>query len=275
MSTFDGINANFAVETGSGDGGLGFPALQALTYEPKLLSDKVPLCLSSEAVDRLSEETYAALSCEIEMTNYGAEDVAMHVIKAHVRWIILGSPALFVMHKDDKTIAPLAKGKLGEGYVTATRLFLFCLAGDKILTDHEGTPQIFTLKLTSTKTKLVSGDRTDKSGSIAALNEAVMKHYKKSGKLSMVHLVSVVLDTKVEALTSSRTGKTSKSVLFTIEKAKPLPEVLQAQTFAMVQSEEVKELLRDPFGLDRRGDAPIQSQQMPQQSEVPSDDIPF
>lgn len=273
--SFDGINPQYAVETGNGDGGMGFPPLQALTYQPRTLNEQVPLCLSAEAVDKLTEETYAALQCEIQMTNYGSDDVAMHVIKGDVRWVILGKPSLFVMNKADKSITPLSKGKLPDKCVTATRLFLLCVVRDKILLNPEGTPQIFTLKLTSTKTKLISGDRTDKTGSIDALNEAVMKHYKKSGRMSMVHLVSVALGTKVEAITSRVSGETSKGVLFTISGAKPLPAALQAQTFAMVQSEEIKELLQDPFGLNRRNDAPVQSQQLPQYNEMADEDIPF
>lgn len=252
--SFDGINSQYAVQ-GEG-GGQQYPAIQASVYQPRSLAESVSLCLSEDSVDLLTEQAKTLLNPQIITTDYGEGPTAMYAI-GNARFIILGMPRMFSMDKTTKEIFPLERGvKLSEiNRVTATRLMVAIVVGDKVLETAEGSPQIFTLKLTSTKTQLLNGDRNDPDyRSIQKLNDSLQKHFKVRNSI-LTHLVSVGLTVTTKKFTTSDGKQSSFGVMFEmVGGARPLPESLQAQMFRFVQADEVRELLADPFGLSRKAE---------------------
>ena len=251
-----GINANLAISLVDQPGGNGLPALQVTNYKPRTLNEVIQFCVSADSVELLPDQTFEALQLTKDFVNYGQDDVKIGIINAPVRWICLGQPRLFLLNKAEKTYAPLTRGSIPAGFVTATRLALVPYAGGNILLNNEGDPQIFTLKLTSNKTRIVAGSKGDRSGSIAGLNDALLKHYSQPRGLSLVHLCSIEVTVKPERFTSSRTGESSTGVMYALGGAKPLPPSLQTVITDYVRTEFVQGLLRDPFGLEQPPEPP-------------------
>lgn len=253
-----GIDINLGVEI-QGGGGLGLPPLQVTNYRPAN-GQTVPLCFSAEAADLMSPDAFEFFQLIPETITYEGESVDMMVIAAPVRWVVLGQPRLMLLNKASKDITPLTRGKMPSGHVTATRLFLLAMVGDKLLMNTDGEPQIFTLKLTSNKTRIVSGTKGDRSGSIAGLNDSLLKHYKLTRR-SLVHLCSLEITAAGQKFTSSSTGESSVGVMFSLSNAKALPAALQSKTAAVASSEFIQGLLLDPFGVNQDKpqslDAPI------------------
>lgn len=248
----DGLNTQYAVAV-EGMGQV-YPAIQATEYRPRSLKEKVSLCLSDESMELLSDKSVQVLSPKIVECQYSDEGDAdqMWLLPDGLRFVVLGLPRLFCMNKETREVEPLVKGMrlAGTKNVTATKLILCGVYEDKLIRTDESEPQIFTLNLKSSKTALISGDRSNpEMKSIRALNDALLKHYKVKRSL-LTHLVSVELRAVPRKFTSSSTNDTSMGIMFElVGNARPLTEDLQAEMFELSQSEEVKDLLADPFGV--------------------------
>lgn len=177
----------------------------------------------------------------------------MFVFPDGCRFVILGIPKVFIYDKETGEYSHPQRGVrlAGTGKVTATRIPMAVIKpnGEFIL-DGEGQPQVFTLKLTSSKTALLNGDKYDPEfKSITGLNKALQAHFKKS-RASLTHLVSVGLGVAPKKFTSRQGDQSSIGIMFTLEgNAKPLPESDQGLTFALVAQEDFKAFLADPFRL--------------------------
>lgn len=248
------LNANYVMPLD--EMGQQYPALQAVNYQPRP-NESIKFAFSDESADLLSEEAFKAFQLEEVETFYGDSAARVNQINADFRVILLGMPSLFVYDKDEKRYEHLRQGmKLAKtNKVTATRLLCAILLNDEIVLDSNGSIQLFTLKLTSTKTKLLSGDRNDPDfRSMRQLNQALLEHYKlKRG--SVLHLVSVELAIKPEKFTSRESGQASWGIMFSLEgNAKPLTEENQALLYHLCQTEEVQDFLKDPFYLKARSE---------------------
>ena len=252
-----GLNPELGIEIQSG-GGLGLPFLQVTNYRPTN-GVIVPLCFSMDAAGLMSPDAFEFLQLTPMTVTY-EETVDVFTIAAPVRWVILGQPKIMGLNKSTKEIAPLQRGTLPAGVVTATRLFMLPMVGDQFLMGIDGEPQVITLKLTSNKTRIVAGSKGDKSGSIAGLNDSLLKHYKLSRR-SLVHLCSLEIEATGQKFSSARTGESSVGVMFTLSKARALPPALQPVSAAVASSEFIQGLLADPFGVNsdapRQLDAPV------------------
>lgn len=272
MSDFQGINASYAVELE--EGGVSYPAIQGTTYQPRTLKEAVQLCLSADSVDLLVDP--ACAGWEMVECNFGDEDVPMFVIPKECRFVILGIPKVFIYDKESGEYSHPQRGVrlAGTGKVTATRLPLAVIKPDgEFILDGEGQPQIFTLKLTSSKTALLNGDKFDPEfKSIQGLNKALQAHFKKS-RASLTHLVSVALGVAPKKFTSRQGDQSSIGIMFTLEgNAKPLPESAQALTFALVAQEDFKAFLADPFRLKAKTEDDANTTV---EGEINVDDIDF
>jgi hypothetical protein len=252
-NVFDGIRADYGISMD--ESGPKLPAIQATTYQPRTMGEKVALCLSEESFDMLDPESGLAQTCTTEVCNFGGDDVTMWKLPEGCRFIVLGVPRMCILDKDTGLYSfPVRGDKLaGTNRVTATRLTLAMLKPDgEMLLGLDGRPQLFTLKLTSNKTALVTGDKFDPEfKSLQSMNKALQAHFKKRG-VSLTHLVGVGLAVTPKKFTSRASGETSIGILFTLATgAKPLPESQQLLMFELLQDPEVLGMIQDPFRIKK------------------------
>jgi hypothetical protein len=252
-----GLDPSLAIGYGNGPR---HPGIQVDEYQPRSVNHKPRLVLSPDAISIIQDSLMELMGGEIDFIECQYKDgpETMACIPDAVRWVILGQPRMCCWSKREKEHLFLEKGmKLGQGRVTATRLFLCAVIGDRLIMAEDGAPAIFSLRLTSTKTDLVSGGNGRGSvieSSVASLNEALCRHYSVR-RGSLTHLVSVKLAAKVHQLANSQ-GESSLAIMFHFDgKAKPLPMTLQQQMTALASSDEVRALLTDPFGINRESSA--------------------
>lgn len=244
----DGLNVSYGVKIE----GLGqsYPAIQATTYQPRTMGESIQLCISEESFDLLSGQAREAINPTAISCNFGGDDVLMMAIGSELRFVMLGKPRVLCLDKETGEVTQLQKGmKLaGTKKVTATKLIMASVHGDTVLEADDGTPQIFTLKLTSNKTALVDGDRSNpEMRSLDAMNTKLLKHYGLR-RTWLGHLVSVQLGVKPEKFTSKASGQSSVGIRFELMGgARPLPDPVQQRMGLLAQSEEVQELLKNPF----------------------------
>lgn len=275
---YEGINAAYGVQLE--DEGQSLPALQATVYQPKNMKDIPQMGMSSESLDMLNPASKLGELCSPVTCNFGDDDTVIWAVPEGTRYAVLGIPKIFILNKETGEIRPKVQGEklAGTKNVTATRLTLAMVKpdGDLVLS-MDGTPQLFTLKLTSSKTTLVTGDKYDPEfKSIRDLNYALQSHFKKRG-MSLTHLVSVELGAAPRKFVSKESGQSSLGIMFELRgNAKPLPEPQQAAMYGLLQDPMIQGYLSDPFG--------INAKQTPQQEqgesvdEYPAEDndaIPF
>ena len=256
--------------------GESFPVIMASNYEPKI-KDEVPLCLLTDKTNDMSEDELASLKLTPSVVQYGDNDDC-HILTGlnhENRFVILAKPNLYVMDKAKKVLGFLEKGmKLGE-IVTVAKLYLAVLkSDDSLVMDQSLTqPQIFTLKLNSTKTKLILDNRNPKAKTIDSLNRALRSHYKTTNNL--VHLVSVaIVATPTKFTSSADAKKSSVGIMFALHgDAKPLSDANQKMMSELVQSDRFIELNANPFGLLGAKEPVDDSDET--ESEDKSSDLPF
>ena len=271
VSIYDGVNAAYGVAME--ESGPSLPALQATSYQPRTMGEKIGLCLSEESFDMLSPDSPMAALCEPVVVNYGGDDLTMFVLPAGCRWVVLGVPRLYLLDKETGEIKYPQRGErlAGTRKVTITRLTLAMVLPDgELLLDGDGLPQLVTLKLKSNKTALVTGDKRDPDfKSLGDLNKALQAHFGRRG-VSLTHLVSVALVATPKKFTSSLSGETSMGVMFTLQGgAKPLSEAQQLLMFQLLKDPEVLNLIQDPFRLKKQEEATNQPM------SINPDDIDF
>jgi hypothetical protein len=245
--TYLGINPEFAIKSNLAE--QKYPALQVTTYEPTTLNEEINLCLSESSFELLNTNDNL-FDTEIVKCVYRRELVLMHQIVAPVRWIFLNIPPVFLQDKKTKEISYPEKGVklLGTSKVTVAKCFLACLSGDNLVLDINGLPQIFTLKLTSSKTQLIGYQNKEETKTILALNRSLQKEFRT--KDNLVHLVSVELRSKPKEFISNHSGDSSLGVVFELSgNAQVLSQNNQKQIFDLVNNEEFQTLFNDPFGL--------------------------
>lgn len=263
--------------------GISLPALQAETYKPVNTKQSVSMGFSPESVELIPEavrEMFGFRQVEAVYADGDAE-VQLHIPTVDVRWVIVRRPSLFVYDKDSGEYSELVKGMkfAGTKKVTAAKLFLACVCDGTLVLDESDLPQLFTLKLTSSKTNLIGGPRSEPGdGTIESLNRGLCKHYNTRGWLT--HLVSVAIKAVPEKFSQRNGDQSSLGIKFALDgNAKVLPEESQKILFDFVQTPQVVDLVKDPFGVlqKRSQEQPIApASQGYQESEYEEyDAIPF
>lgn len=238
------------------EGSQKFPAIQATNYKPQGSHADVSLCLSETSISILGSGWKDYFSHFATEVFYGSEQETVYQFPAQSRFIFLGFPKTFAQNKETKQISRLQRGVNLQSInaVTATRCLVACLIDDQLVTCDDGSVQLFTLKLTSTKTKLIDAYREPEYRSLKKMNSALIEAYKLK-RQSWIHLVSIGLKAVPHCFTSQSTNQSSWGVLFELEgNASPLTDELKQQMFHLVQSDEVRGFLSDPFGLDQKDD---------------------
>ena len=255
QATYAGINTKYAVKSDRIT--QKYPALQATTYQPRSLDEEIEFCFSEASYSLL--ETEELFNTKIVKCAYKRDSVLMHQIISPVRWIFLNAPRIFLQDKKTKEITYPEKGvKLaGTDKVTIAKCFLACLNGDRLILNEKRLPQIFTLKLTSNKTKLIGYlNNQSETKTILSLNNSLQQHFKTQDNL--LHLVSVDLIVRPQEFVSSHSGESSLGIEFAMKgDARVLSAEYQKQIFELISNEDIKDVLDDPFGLrkDRSHDA--------------------
>lgn len=247
QATYAGIDTKYAVK--SDRIGQKYPALQATTYQPRSLDEKIEFCLSETSYSLL--KTQELFDTKIVKCAYKRDSVLMHQIISPVRWIFLNTPRIFLQDKKTKEISYPEKGvKLaGTDKVTIAKCFLACLSSDCLILDEKGSPQIFTLKLTSNKTKLIGYlNNPSETKTIFSLNNSLQQYFKTQDNL--LHLVSIDLIVRPQEFVSSYSGESSLGIEFAMQgDARVLSAEHQKRIFELISSEDIKDVLNDPFGL--------------------------
>lgn len=251
--------SDYAVE--SEGTGPRFPWLQASCYKPLNTKVVIGVGLTSDALEVVSEQEQKKLSDALSwgVTSYDDEgtEVKFGAAIDDVRWVILSRPKIFGMVKETEEIVPLTKGLKGRGEVTVSQVLLACIAKDSVIKDSEGKPQIFTLKLRSSKTALLGSDRDKDFGvarngghkTIGQLNAALTAHAKVKPGSWLGHTVSVQFAAVPEKF-ESNDGQSSLGVRFIFKEgagARPLSKDVIKDIHALVTSPDFKELAANPF----------------------------
>lgn len=264
------IDKSQLVEVG---GGARCPALQATTYEPSKPSETIGFALSPEVVELglLTTKSIELLVMKPIVACYASAEVEMLEITTGIRWIILSKPRIFGMDKADKKIYPIEQGvRLKDlGRVTIVKLFLAAIIGDEMLMADDGTPQLFTFRLKSTNTMLVSNRQDPKMSTIDSLNRSLQKHFAAPTSWC-AHFVSVGLQPYAEKKTSSADASQSKiatSYRF-VGAAIPVPQKFHAAVYSLISSPEFMAMAADPFRIH----APVVEALPIAPHYVPSDD---
>jgi hypothetical protein len=267
----DSFDSSLAMEGDST--GSRYPAIMVDDYKPKGLKTKVQLGLTQDGIDLLDDRATGLLDGEPITAIYsdGKVEELFYCFSGNTRWVVLSQPRLFAQNKESGDISPLAKGMRDRGEVTISKVLLGCLVDGKLVLDDEGFPQIFTLKLRSSKTSLIGNNR-DKDGgvadnkgqsTIAALNNAVRSSCKGAAKNAWVaHLASVELGVIAELFESKPDAKgkvqSSMGVRFVFgEGAKKVPDAAAKTIAEFIGTEEFKAFALNPFAkpIDKAADS--------------------
>lgn len=244
------INTAYLIESDADR--LSYPALQADIYQPRSISEAISIGLAEDSFNVLPESSQSLLNAESKLVTFGDNDVLFFALGT-VRIVLLGMPKLFKVNKDTGEYSHLVKGQklAGTKTVTIARMFVLLLSDQgAFILGNDGNPQVFTLNLKSSKTELLGNAKSQAGdGSIASLNNGLRKHYKVS-KGWLAHLVSVLIVAKPQKFTSSKSKESSMGIMFSFEgNAKILPELMQKQVFDLLQDDDLKQVMSDPFGL--------------------------
>lgn len=246
--------AAYAVEV---DDFTSYPAIQATNYRPLSLKDKIQLCIAESSYEKMDDEALTSLSEHGEMgvAVFDREGTETSIIKLGdgIRFVALGIPSIFLLDKEENKILPRDKkvtlGK-GSGVVTVTRLPLLVVLPDgNLLLNGNGEPQIFTLKLKSSKTMLVTGNRKDKEFKcLKDVQKGLQKHYRLSSRQGCLHLASLSIVAKPSMFSDGKDS--SLGVLFALNGgARELSKEKVLPIVQLMQQPETMQLLKDPFNL--------------------------
>lgn len=251
------INASYGAELASK--GQKYPAIQPDIRKVESIKTVVNLCLNDTSLGLLSENAAKFFGSNPKTVCFdGENDQTVYVIPEGIRWVVMGFPQTFMQHKSDAAnIRPLQKGfKLAANdFKSATKLLMAAIVDDGFVLNSDGAIQLFTLKLTSSKTKLTKNvDAEDKEyRCLTRLNDTLIKR-DNLPRQSWIHCVSVSIGTETRKFTSKSTtsanGSSSFGYLYTlVGGARNLPDALAKQSFMLSQSNEVKDFLKDPFSI--------------------------
>lgn len=230
-----------------------YPALQLDEYSPKNLQSRINFCLSEESTELLSDEALRLLNpqpVEVGFKNGNANVFILNNLFA----IVLDVSKVYIYDKNIERYLPQSKDQeLGNGKVTARKVFLALAVGDKLAMTDDGTPQVFTLNLKSFATDLIKSSKPEAGdGSIYSLNVALCKYYKIKGKLT--HLVRVPLMVAPATRTSRSNGEFSYAPKYSLgDKAVPLSQELQKAMFDLLQDSQLRSAIDNPYRLDEPG----------------------
>jgi hypothetical protein len=257
----ESFDSSLAMEGDSA--GSRYPAIMADDYKPKNLKTAVKLGLTQDGLDILEDRAAGLVLPEQIEVSYsdGKVEEVFQAFAPGVRWIVLAQPRLFAINKESGDISKLAKGMAERGEVSISKVLLACLVGETLLLDEEVLPQVFTLKLKSSKTSLIGNNR-DKDGgvkdnkdrsTIASLNNSVRSACKDVAKNAWVaHLASVELGAIAELFESKPDAKgksqSSMGIRFVFgEGAKKVPTKAAKTIADFISTEEFKAFALNPF----------------------------
>ena len=259
----DGVYANdYAIDSESS--GTRYPHIQADNYLPSNLKTIIRLGSPNTALELLPIESpiFTATTFETFMFGDDGDETTLGLFNSSVRWVVLSRSKIFGLVKAENRVVPLLKGLKERGEVTVSQLLLGCVVDDVLILDNDEKPQIFTLKLKSSKTSFIGKESEKDSGqdrnnghrTIAQLNKAIVN--KSGGKAGqwMAHTVSIELGAVPEKFTSGD-GKSSWGIRFVFPAgsvAKPLNAANSKAIFELVTSDDFKAFASDPFGLAKK-----------------------
>lgn len=266
-----------------------FPWLQADCRKPTNLSQKVNF--------GMTESSFSLLANPIkgDMSQASFDDIGNTVDflapSADVRWVILSRPRIAEMDKATKVIAqedgkllPLQGQMKERGKITASIVLLGCVVDDDFIRDASGDIQIFTLKLTSTKSALVGSIRDKDYGqernknmrTIEAMNQVLVSRQKGRANQWFGHLASIRFAV-FPVIAGSADGKDKSTANhFGFEDgsgAKMLPPHLAKSVFEFISTPEFKTLGANPF--NKSSKVATVSSTAPVAMAVDDEDMPF
>jgi hypothetical protein len=221
--SFDGMPADGADDMESG--AISYPSIQITNYSPTP-NDRVKFCLSPATAENLGESSADLIDLKPEICYYKSGDVPMMATDS-IGFVLLKQPKLLAQNRSSGELIPANEGDYRNGqHVSITWLIVAITAKNDFVRDKNGQIQPFTLKLTSSKTKLVGN--ANASDSLLGLNKVIQQRLKIPSKF-LLYLVSFELYLICSRFTSkSDPSKSSFAIDYRINKksVKMLPKEL-------------------------------------------------
>lgn len=227
-----------------------YPALQVNEYEPRNLNAKLSICLSEQSVELLSQDALNLLDPQPITASFKDGDTTLFAL-SNIDCVVIGVSPTFLYNKKINRYQPNRGEEVGGDIVTARKVFLALMVGDRFAITEDGTPQVFTLNLKSLATDFVKPSKPQQGdGSICSLNVALCKHYKIRG--SLTHLVKVpLLAAPTERVSKTNPGNSKFAVKYSLgNKAEPLSKEQQKIMFDLAQDPEIKDAIANPYRVD-------------------------
>lgn len=226
-----------------------YPVLQPDDYQPKP-NQPVRLLLSGKSVDKsLDDDAITLLKLKSVDVEYSSGSSKMQEFSPLTRWVILAHPKTFVRMKEEKSI-PVPQGSVEwvDGMETVAKVLLAAVVDGKTVLAANGTPQIFTMNLTSRSGEFILNKDNPDHKTIVRLNAGLQKHWKAPDRW-LTQLVSVQIEAFAESRTSKRDAKLKSNATGyrLVGDAQVLPKEQQAAMFHLVQSIDFIELAKNPF----------------------------
>jgi hypothetical protein len=275
-----------------------YPWVQADCAQPQSATQTVKFGLSADSLKNVQGE----IPGDMGRAMFPGGEVDFLVPSVDVRWVILARPRLFAMVKTETPesqgregdVFPLTKGMRERGEITASLVLLGCVVGGDFIRDADGEIQVFTLKLTSTKTNWVGGLKEKDLGvsrfidavkskdfgesqarTIESFNQKLVQMQNGRSNHWLGHTASIRIGVVAKAIPTSDGKKQSLSNIFCFEPgsgAAMLPPALAKASFEFVSTPEFKSLAANPF--DKSGTTSIATPQ-PVSMAVDDEEMPF
>ncbi len=251
------VNADYShVREDFQQSGVSFPNIMAFDYEPKP-DQQIPLVLIKKNWEEMSDVVKAQLDLTEGITRFNKNSTEVMKGIEKCRFVVLTYPKVYGMSRidDREVISPLQQNEnfSQSGRKSVARVFLALITPDnELVIDESGDPQIFTLKLTSTKVSLFLYQTKDKSAkTLNDLCDALAEAYNKESNEFLAHLVSVRI-TAEHCIFGSKAKGFSDGCKFVLDgSARALKPEIQQKINDFINTKKNKDLFKDPFRLGK------------------------
>lgn len=222
-----------------------YPAIQLSKSQPKV-GEETSFVIAEKSYKMLPASVFEKLGLKEKLVYFGNSETPEKCmeITANYRVLFWGIPSVcYVKKVDGKERIRERDGDMGEGETTLSRVLISFVVDNKVVNKDDGTPQLFTFKLKSFDTQLVSKR-------LPELREILRKAANSTHNL--IHLVHCGIELSPVLRKSKKSAVTSWAVDLNILDYAPFPGSKHAFLYSIASSEEVRSFMSDPFYLKQR-----------------------
>jgi hypothetical protein len=222
-----------------------YPAIQLSKTQPKAGED-TSFVIAEKSYKMLSGSVFERLGLREKLVYFGNSETPEHCmeITADYRILFWGIPSVcYVKNVDGKEKIRERGGDMGEGETTISRVLVSFVVNNEIVRDDNGDPQMFTFKLRSFGTQLVSKR-------LPELRDVIKKAA--NCNHSLLHVVHCGIELKPVLRKSKKNTESSWAVDLNIVDYAPFPNSEHPSLFSIASSENVRSFMKDPFFLQQK-----------------------